>query len=61
MTGGSFNDGAKKGKMGETDWKTTMTVALVTAFLLPAVTVSMAIFSMADVNPAPGFSALLTN
>lgn len=54
--------GGKKGKMGETEWKMMMTVALVTAFLLPAVTVSMVIFSMSDVNPASAaLRALLTN
>lgn len=48
--------------MGETEWKMMRTVALVTAFLLPAVTVSMAIFSMSDLNPASAaISALLTN
>lgn len=55
-------DGGKKGKMGETEWKMMMTVALVTALLLPAVTVSMVIFSMSDVNPASAaLRALLTN
>lgn len=57
-----MKDGGKKGKIWETEWEMMMSVALVTAFLLPAVTVSMAIFSMSDGNPpSAAMGALLTN
>lgn len=39
-------------KMEETQWKMMATVALVSAFLLPAVIVCIAIFSIWDINPA---------